>query len=58
MNHLDRKTKKFQGTNVLKKCIYEIFCMLKNINCLRECKVEINKNLRNDFPHARTDRKK
>jgi len=44
MNQLDKKTKNFQGTNVLKNCIYEIFCMLKNTNCLRECKVQTNKN--------------
>jgi hypothetical protein len=31
MNHLDRNPKKFQGTNVLKNCISEIFYMLKNI---------------------------
>lgn len=39
MNHLDRIFKKNQATNVWKKCISGIFYMLKNINCLRACKL-------------------
>jgi hypothetical protein len=42
MNHLDRNPKKFQGTNVLKKCIFEIFYMLKNIYSIKVLQANYN----------------